>query len=158
MRDLSPIHELIQMQAKLWQATALVLLCTTDDRPPDELIELDDYYASAADFEDYGALASDRLAADVVRDFAHLESDWAAHKQLSASLVRTGSRPDLGTDERVALVHRLWQIALKIDQDLEVVRTRTATLTAARPADELRSGRPRSPPPQGRETTGTKLK
>ncbi len=127
MRDLSPIHELTQMQAKLWQATALVMLCMTDDRPPDELIELDDYHASVADFEDYGALASDRLAADVVRDFAHLERDWAAHKQLSSSVVRTGSRPDLGTDERAALARRLWQIAVKIDGDLEAVRAHADT-------------------------------
>jgi hypothetical protein len=127
MSDLSPIHEITQMAARLWQATALVLLCMMDNSPPEELIALDDYHASAADFEDYGALASERLTAAVVKDFAHIEDDWATHKRLSSSLVHAGSDPALGTDERAGLARELWQIALKIDQDLEALRTRVAS-------------------------------
>jgi hypothetical protein len=127
MSDLTPTHEITQMAAKLWQATAVVLLCMMDTSPPKELIALDDYHASAADFEDYGALASDHLAANVVKDFAHIEDDWATHKRLSSSLVHAGADPALGAAKRAALGRQLWRIALKIDQDLEALRARVAT-------------------------------
>lgn len=125
LHDARLFRDLAHMEAAMWHATAAVAFFIADDRPTDRKVAHEGYLNYIADFERHGADASSRLSPQIVEDHAHLAQDWAQFKQRADNLVEAGA----DDPKHAAGMRELWDLAVKIDGDLETMRERAGQST-----------------------------
>ena len=111
-------HELSQMEAQLWHATAAVLFHVADG----DLDALADYENDVAGFKEYLALAAGRISERLRDRYAHIEMDWKTHRQIASALLAAAKAEEGDGGEHQRLIAELWAKAMEINASVDRIR------------------------------------